>query len=100
MEQHQDAQTARKKIDIEAISARISSEPPPPKELTKRDAVEALRPALVQALAAGHTAVSLSALLLKDDLKVGARTLALWLNAPGSTASKLRTRKRAKATAT
>lgn len=94
MDQHQDAQTARKKIDIKAIAARISSEPPPDKEMTKREAVEALKPELERAIADGHTAASLSALLQKDGLKVGARTLALWLNL-----SKPRTRKRAKALA-
>lgn len=99
MEQHHDAQTAHKKIDIEAMSARIRSASPPAKELTRRETVEALKPSLLEAIAFGHTPTSLATLLREDGLKVGARTLALWLNVSGASDPKSRTRKRAKAPA-
>ncbi|MEP7295244.1 MAG: hypothetical protein ABI702_03585 [Burkholderiales bacterium] len=99
MDQHQDSQTANKRIDIEAMRARISSTPPPEKKLTRRDAIEALKPELVEALANGHTPTSLSAVLRTDGLKVGARTLASWLNVSAASASKARSRKPSRASA-
>lgn len=96
MDQHHNAQTAHKTIDLEALSARIRSTPPPVRKLTRRASVEVLRPDLMQALATGHTPVSLAALLQEDGLKVAPRTLASWLNVSSRSASKPRTRKQAK----
>ena len=80
MEHQANVQTTRKQIDIEMLSARIRAAPAPFKKLTNREAVRALAPALKHAMASGHTAASLSSLLQQDGLKVGARTLALWLS--------------------
>ena len=82
MEEHQTAQKACEKIDIEALAARIRSAQPPPKKLTRRDAIEALKPTLQAALATGHTPASLTELLMQAGLKVGVRTLTSWMGAP------------------
>jgi hypothetical protein len=95
MEQQSNVQTPRKNINIESLAASIKAAPPPPKELTKREAVQAVMPELRDAMAGGHTAASLSAVLQQDGLKVGARTLALWLAGGDAAASKQRSKKKA-----
>ena len=82
MEQHQNMQAACITINLKALAERISITPPPPRKLSKRDAIEALRPALLKALASGHTSASLASILLQGGLKIGVRTLASWTAAP------------------
>lgn len=98
MDQQSNVQTPRKKINIESLVASIKAAPPPPKEMTKREAVQAVMSELRDAMAGGHTAVSLAAVLQQDGLKVGARTLALWLaqsDAPPRPRAKPNTKKKA-----
>lgn len=95
MEQPANVQTTRTAIDIESLAASIRAAPAPVKEMTKREAVQAVMPELRDAMAGGHTAVSLAAVLQQDGLKVGARTLALWLAGGDAAASKQRTKKKA-----
>jgi hypothetical protein len=95
MDQQANVQTPRRNIDIESLAASIKAAPPPPKELTKREAVQAVMPEIRDAMASGHTAASLSFVLQQDGLKVGARTLALWLAGGDAAPSKRRTKKKA-----
>lgn len=99
MNQHHDTQTTRKRIDIEALAASILAASPPIRELTRRATIDALKPVLLQAMEAGHTPASLSAHLRKEGVRVGERTLALWLNLAASKARPKSPPKRAKASA-
>ena len=100
MDQHHNAQTTRKRFDIEALAASILASSPPIRELTRRSVVDALKPALLQAIDAGHTPASLSAQLRKDGFRIGERTLTLWLNLTPSKPRSKTPRKRAATPAT
>lgn len=62
--------------DLELIKAELAQLPPPPRSLTKAEALRELAPELARMQASGHTAASIAAALSSRGLKVSVRAVA------------------------